>query len=771
MEQTSSEWNDVEDKLSNCNSKALNAYFGGIDEEQFRRVSTCTTAKEAWKILEVHYEGTESVSAVKLQMLMTQFELMRMTDEETILEFEGKSKDIANQSAHLGDKIPQDRLVKKMNEESSDSVRENKRESVALQTFASNEVTQSTQESDILTITLTELDAKVSFLAKGLNRFIRKSKKKNYSEGAGKPSGGGFDSANKSKNISCYECGGRGHIQSECPTYLKTKKSFVMTVVLWKMKNFNAKYKASQSDDEIDDEDDIGTVENIIKQWDGVLQSTKVLREQVVVLEREQVVVLEREKVVLKQKLDEKEEEVRETERKEGSTELLTNLQKENGGQVIIGDGAKGSVVGKGDLNVQGLPKLKNMLLVDGLKANLISISQLCDQNMYVKFTKDGCKVMDEENISVLEGTRTCDNCYKLILSHQCQYTKENTAQLWNKRLGHIRSRGLQKLIKYGAVRGLPALIGTVETVCKGCMEGKQHRDPHPALKIFTTKQPLELLHMAESIARKKYVMVCVDDFTRFTWVEFLREKSKAFKLFMNLCKQRMTKKGVTIGRIVRIRSDHGKEFENLDFANFCASKGISLEFSAPKTLQQNGNVERKNSTLQEMPRTMINGKELPHKLWAEAVNTACYVSNRLRKFHSRSMEGIFVGYSRNSHAYRVFLKNENIVIETVKVADQTESLQMSDDEQEHVPLIQKEGTVSTVIDTPECAPEDTGVSSTEIQESGTTKEKTPSIRVQKNHPADAIIGDVNEGGKVTLEYLSTENQLADIFTKSLGAK
>ncbi|KAG9444873.1 hypothetical protein H6P81_016213 [Aristolochia fimbriata] len=178
----SSAWNDVEDRLSNCNSKVLNAIFGGIDEEQFRRVSACTTAKEAWKILEVHYEGTESVRVVKLQMLMTQFELIRMRDDETILEFEGKITDIANQSANLGDRIPQDQLVKKvlrslcskfkmkrialeesrslnvmtldeligslktfeMNGESSNSVRESKKESVALQTLASNEVTQST---------------------------------------------------------------------------------------------------------------------------------------------------------------------------------------------------------------------------------------------------------------------------------------------------------------------------------------------------------------------------------------------------------------------------------------------------------------------------------------------------------------------------------------------------------------------------------------------------------------------------------------------------
>ncbi|KAG9450514.1 hypothetical protein H6P81_010479 [Aristolochia fimbriata] len=445
------------------------------------------------------------------------------------------------------------------------------------------------------------------------------------------------------------------------------------------------------------------------------------------------------------------------------------------------------------------------------LKAKLISISQLCDQNLYVKFTKDGCLVMDDKHTSILEGTRTGDNCYKLLLSHQCQYTRE-TAQLWHKRLGHIHARGLHKLVKYGAVRGLPTLTGNVETVCRGCMEGKQYRTSHFALRFITTKQPLQLLHIdlmgpvqTESIAGKRYVLVCVDDFTRFTWVEFLREKSEAYKLFVSLFKRLMTEKGVTIGKVVRIRSDHGKEFKNHDFANFYERKGISHEFSAPKTPQKNGIVERKNRTLQEMSRTMIHSKDLPHKLCAEAVNTACYVSNRvhlrylthkipyelckgrkpnvhyfrefgsrchvlrdreqLRKFDFRSVEGIFVGYSRDSHAYRVFLRSANIVIETVNVeiADQNEDLQKLDDE--HVPSIQKGETVSTEtgtseatsVDTPEVtleelsieeSPEEMEVSYTKTHESVSAKENTPSIRVQKNNSADAIISDVNEGMK-----------------------
>ena len=150
-------------------------------------------------------------------------------------------------------------------------------------------------------------------------------------------------------------------------------------------------------------------------------------------------------------------------------------------------------------------------------------------------------------------------------------------------------------------------------------------------------------------------------------------------------------KKGIPLKRI---RSDRGREFDNSNFLEFFHSLGIKHEFSAPRTPQQNGVVERKNRVLQEMARTMLNQHELPTHFWVEAINTACYTSNRthmrphtrktcyelwkgkkpsvkyfrvfgsrcyilkdhenLGKFESKSEEGIFLGYSSKSRAYRV---------------------------------------------------------------------------------------------------------------------
>ena len=129
------------------------------------------------------------------------------------------------------------------------------------------------------------------------------------------------------------------------------------------------------------------------------------------------------------------------------------------------------------------------------------------------------------------------------------------------------------------------------------------------------------------SLAGKLYIFVIVDDFSRYTWVSFLKEKSETFTFFKMLY---MHFKNVYNKCVKRIRSDHGREFENQFFSLFCDKKGISHEFLAPITPQQNVIAERKNRTLQEMDRVMLSSMNLSKRLWAEAINTACHIINRV---------------------------------------------------------------------------------------------------------------------------------------------
>jgi hypothetical protein len=215
----------------------------------------------------------------------------------------------------------------------------------------------------------------------------------------------------------------------------------------------------------------------------------------------------------------------------------------------------------------------------------------------------------------------------------------------------------------------------------------------------MTTDRPLELLHMDLfgpiayiSIGRSKYCLVIVDDYSRFTWVFFLQEKSQTQETLKGFLRWAQNEFEL---RIKKIRSDNGTKFKNSQIEGFLEEEGIKHEFSSPYTPQQNGVVERKNRTLLDMARTMLDEYKTLDLFWAEAINTACYSINRLylhrilkktsyelltskkpnvsyfrvfgskcfilvkrgrkSKFAPKAVEGFLLGYDSNTRAYRVF--------------------------------------------------------------------------------------------------------------------
>ena len=145
---------------------------------------------------------------------------------------------------------------------------------------------------------------------------------------------------------------------------------------------------------------------------------------------------------------------------------------------------------------------------------------------------------------------------------------------------------------------------------------GKQVKSKHPSVTEVQTSRPLELLYIdlmgptkVQILGGKKYILVVVDDFTRYTWVILLRDKAEASEKMIHLCKKLQVEKGTVIARI---RSDCGREFENTKLATFCNEQGTHQEFSSPNTPQQNGIVERKNRVVQEIARVMLHNKKMP---------------------------------------------------------------------------------------------------------------------------------------------------------------
>jgi hypothetical protein len=216
----------------------------------------------------------------------------------------------------------------------------------------------------------------------------------------------------------------------------------------------------------------------------------------------------------------------------------------------------------------------------------------------------------------------------------------------------------------------------------------------------------LEMLHMDLfgpvaylSIGGSKYGLVIVDDFSRFTWVFFLQDKTETqgtLKRFLRRAQNEFDLK------VKKIRSDNGSEFKNLQVEEFLEEEGIKHEFSAPYTPQQNGVVERKNRTLIDMVRTMLGEFKTPEHFLSEAVNTACHAINRVylhrllkktsyelltgnkpnvsyfhvfgskcyilvkkgrtSKFAPKAVEGFLLGYDSNTKAYSVFNKSSGLV-------------------------------------------------------------------------------------------------------------
>lgn len=170
--------------------------------------------------------------------------------------------------------------------------------------------------------------------------------------------------------------------------------------------------------------------------------------------------------------------------------------------------------------------------------------------------------IKDHKEYNILvEVVRTSDNCYVIDPHSQqedtCLLTQKDETNLWHQRLRHLNFRNLTRLSKKGIVKDHPKLSKVDNLICKSCQMGKQIRVSHKKVISIRTTRSLELLYMdlagptrTESLGGKKYFMVVVNDFSRYTWVSFLRGKSEAFNEFLNIYKWIQVEKDLTIKRI-----------------------------------------------------------------------------------------------------------------------------------------------------------------------------------------------------------------------------
>jgi transposase InsO family protein len=424
----------------------------------------------------------------------------------------------------------------------------------------------------------------------------------------------------------------------------------------------------------------------------------------------------------------------------------------------------------------------------------------MCDQGHKLTFDSEKCEIR-KEGSGKLVGTaaRTSNNIYVLseIGNEKCCLGKEDESWLWNRRMGHMHFDNLVKVNKRESVREMPQIMKPTNTLCKHCQQGKQTKTRFKS-KEYSTTRPLEIVHTdlvgpttTKGLKGEKYFMLLVDDYTRMTAVFFLKNKSEAFenfKIYKEMVENEMD------SRIKCLRSDNGGEFTSKEFMDYCSSHGIKRQFFVARTPQQNGVVERKNMTVQEMARTMLMDSKLTDIFWTQAVHTTVHIQNRVMlrnntdktpyelwkgrptnvkhfrvfgskcyikredgrmgKFDSRVDKGILVGYSSTRKAYKCYNLILNKVVESINVTiDETGRPESKEEENKSMEQLLEEEDEKEVEEEDEDEENPTEAEE-QVQQ---VSPKTPSKRVQKNHPSDQIIGNKDAGVETRRKICSPE--------------
>jgi hypothetical protein len=202
---------------------------------------------------------------------------------------------------------------------------------------------------------------------------------------------------------------------------------------------------------------------------------------------------------------------------------------------------------------------------------------------------------------------------------------------LWHQRLGHIEENGLRLLHVKGMVEGMSS-ESLYFDLCEHCVYGKQNqvRFPSSATRV---EGILQLVHidvfgpmLVPSLGKYVYYVSFIDDFSRNTWIYFVKNKFEVFDRFKDFkaLVENQTEKIIKV-----LRKYNGREFRGNEFEEFFKKCGITRKNTTPYTPQQNGVAERMNMTLMEKTRFMLSGAKLGQESWADAVGIACYLVSR----------------------------------------------------------------------------------------------------------------------------------------------
>ncbi|GJR93184.1 retrovirus-related pol polyprotein from transposon TNT 1-94 [Tanacetum coccineum] len=251
-------------------------------------------------------------------------------------------------------------------------------------------------------------------------------------------------------------------------------------------------------------------------------------------------------------------------------------------------------IMGYGDYQI-GNVTISRVYYVEGLGNNLLFVGKFCDSNLEVVFRQHTYFIRNLKDVDLLTGSRG-NNLYTLSLGDMmassliCLLSKASKTKswLWHRCLSHLNFGAINHLARHGLVRGLLKLKFEKDHLCSACAMGKSKKKPYKPKSEDTNQEKLYLLHMdlcgpmcLVSVNGKKYILIIVDDYSRFTWVKCIRSKDKAPDFIIKFLKMIQVRLKAPIRRI---RTHNGTEFVNQTLREYYEKVGISHETSVARS-------------------------------------------------------------------------------------------------------------------------------------------------------------------------------------------
>ncbi|BBH09623.1 ADP glucose pyrophosphorylase large subunit 1 [Prunus dulcis] len=701
--------------------KALFFIFQAVDEAIFERISSCTTSKQAWDTLFASYKGEEKVKMARLQTLRGEFDMLRMKESESVEDYFNRVISLVNQLRINGEKIEDQRVAEKILRSMS---RKFEYIVVAIE-----------ESKDLSTLSLDSLMGSLQSHELRLKQFdsgpVEQAFQSQVSfRGSSRRGGGGFARGRGRNNQ------GRGYANDQKETndegsaqdygYPRGRRDYGYQRGRgdYGFPRGRGDYGGIQEEEEENkcyNCKQYGHIKSTCKNKTNGGAESSFVHEKASERENDNVVLLAyaaaREGNVCAEKwyLDSGC-----SNHMTGNKSAFVNFKHTNNSEVRIGDGGKLVAKGCGDilfLSKSGEQKrISDVLYVPDLNYNLLSVGQLLRKGHNIQFREDQCVIRDKYNSLITKVQMSGDNMFSLNIKYESfaclSALIKDSSWLWHLRYGHLSFNTLSLMGKQHMVRGLPTIQHQTQ-VCEACVLGKHQRNSFLTGYSWRASHPLELVHSdvcgpmnTTSTGGNRYFLTFIDDYSRKTWVYFLKYKSEVFDYFKVFKALAEKQSGCALKTL---RSDQGGEFSSNVFENFLKENGIKHQFTARYTPQQNGVAERKNRTIMELARSMLKAKAMPNRFWAEAVACAVYLLNHAssnsvegktpqeawsglkpcishlrifgsiayshipdetrRKLDDKSEKCILVGYSEKAKAYKLFnpLTNKIIVSRDVK--------------------------------------------------------------------------------------------------------